>query len=103
MTFKSDGKSSSEKENVSEKFTQRPTNEDTYYEEHDVTDTHDYKKNLIGPRVYFALGIVLAFGIFFAITTNRAEDIINYERDKTLAELQRRKLEGVPKSPFDDA
>lgn len=102
ITFKTDGKSSSStsSEPLSEKFTQRPKNEDTYYEEHDIKDTSDFKRNIIGPRVYFGLGVLLVFVAFFAsLTSESAGDIfLEQEREKTFTEQRKRK-----ESPFDEA
>jgi DnaJ-class molecular chaperone len=97
ITYKSDGKSSSEP--ISEKFTQRPKDEDTFYEETDIKDTHAYKKNQIDARTYFMLGVVLVFTLLLLVLDNKKDEIVNYERDQTLAEQQRQKQ----KSPFDEA
>lgn len=103
VTFKSDGKSNTTtSEPISEKFTQRPDNEDTYYEEHDVTDTHEYKKNQLGPRFYFVFGMLIVFLAFLFTTSSKTESFIEYERDRTLAE-QRQREENRKKGPFDEA
>ena len=111
MTFKSDGKSSASssftgtssepnsKDPISEKFTQRPKNEDTYYEEHDVKDTHDYKKEQLGSRFYFAVGLFMVFVGFLIFMDNSEEKFIDQERDETLAKLERESKT----DPFDEA
>lgn len=103
VTFKSDGKSStSTSEPISEKFTQRPDTQDTVYEEHDVKDTHEYKKNYLGPRFYFIFGMLIVFVAFMLTTMNSRESIVNHERDKTLASLRERE-QRRDKGPFDEA
>lgn len=107
ITFKSDGKSetNTSSEPLSEKFTQRPKDEDFYYEEHDITETRDYKKGQLGPRFYFMVGILLVFLFFTFGAASNTDSLIDYERDKTLAE-QRELEEQARKSkktPFDEA
>lgn len=104
VTFKSDGKSSMpEEEPISEKFTQRPKNEDTYYEEHDIKDTHDFKKNQLSWRVYFGFGVFLVFVLVNAmLSSNDGQSrMLEYERDLAL-ERQRQKREGIERSAFGD-
>lgn len=104
MTYKSDGKSktsSSSSEPISEKFTQRPTDEDTVYEEHDIKDTHDYKKNQLGPREYFVFGFIIVFLLFLASLASNTKTYVEYERDRTLAKQSREAKR--EKSPFDEA
>lgn len=104
VTFKSDGKSSNtSSEPISEKFTQRPQSEDTFYEEHDVKDTHDYKKNQLGPRFYFTIGMMIVFIAFLFSMEGRKESYIEYERDKTLDQQRQREANRDKKSPFDEA
>lgn len=105
MTFKSDGKSSSSSsETISEKFTQRPKDEDTHYEEHDQTETLDYKKNQLDYRVYFAFGVLGIFIISYVFTSTKTQDMLDYERDRTLAEQQQQlRRQNQEKSPFDEA
>lgn len=103
VTFKSDGKSNTTtSEPISEKFTQRPDNEDTYYEEHDVKDTHEYKKNKLGPRFYFVVGMMIVFIAFLFAMDKKSESFLDYERDRTLAQ-QRQREENRKKGPFDEA
>jgi hypothetical protein len=101
ITFKSDGKSSTS-EPISEKFTQRPTNEDTFYEEHDKTGSQEYQKNRVEPRAYFWLGFLGIFVLAVMLMNSKTEDILEYERDKTLAEQQLRQ-QNKERSPFDEA
>lgn len=106
ITFKSDGKSDSSdssSENISEKLTQRPKDEDTSYEEHDIKDTHEYKANVLGPRFFFALGIMISFALILYSLPNKIDENVNYERDRVLAERQRAQQENRQKSPFDEA
>jgi hypothetical protein len=105
VTFKSDGKSStSTEEPISEKFTQRPKNEDTYYEEHDIKDTHDFKKEQMSWRVYFGFGILLVFILISSMVSSNENmsNVLDYERDIVL-ERQRKKREGIEQSAFGDA
>jgi hypothetical protein len=102
ITFKSDGKSTaSSEEPVSEKLTQRPKNEDTYYEEHDIKDTRDFKKERMSAKIYFAFGILLAFIGFTLLmgTDSATETYINKKRDETLA----RQREDKERNSFDEA
>jgi DnaJ family protein A protein 3 len=101
ITFKSDGKSSTS-EPISEKFTQRPTNEDTFYEEHDKTGSQEYQKSRVDARAYFWLGFLGIFILAVMLTSSKTEDILEYERDKTLAEQQLRQ-QNKQRSPFDEA
>jgi hypothetical protein len=101
ITFKSDGESSTS-EPISEKFTQRPTNEDTFYEEHDKTGSQEYQKNRVEPRAYFWLGFLGIFVLAVMLMNSKTEDILEYERDKTLAEQQLRQ-QNKQRSPFDEA
>lgn len=98
VTFKSDGKST-ESESSQEKFTQRPKGEDHYYEEHDIKDTIDYKKNQIDFRTYFGFGFLIVFVLGVYLLNEKKEDFINIERDKTLARQQEKR----DKTPFDEA
>lgn len=101
VTFKSDGKStssSSSSEPISEKFTQRPQNEDTYYEEHDIKETKYYKQRDISPRIWFAFGFMLIF-LITSYLMSSPEDYAIRERDKTLAKLKKQEHE----KQFDDA
>jgi hypothetical protein len=109
VTFKSDGKSTSSStssskssEPISEKFTQRPKDEDNLYEEHDVTDTNDFRKNQLGYRVYFVFGVLGAFMLFYLLSSSKTSDLLEYERNRTLAEQQLRQ-QNQQRSPFDEA
>ena len=105
VTFKSDGKSSSSaksSEPISEKLTQRPTNEDTFYEEHDTKDTNDHRKNQLDYRTYFIFGFFGVFVISWMLMTKKAPEILEYERDRTIAEQQLRQ-QNQEKNPFDEA
>lgn len=99
ITFKSDGKSDPP---ISDKFTQRPNDEDAYYEAHDVRDTLDYKKNVLGSRFYFAFGMLIVFVLFLLSLSDNSENFIDYERDRTLEE-QRQSAAKRDKGPFDEA
>lgn len=103
ITYKSDGKSSTESssENVSEKFTQRPQ-EDFSYEEHDQRGTFEYEKNRITPRHYFIFGFFAIFLLFyFALNPSLEEAQRARSREEALRyqEEQRRR----ERSPYDDA
>lgn len=91
VTFKSDGKSSSSSEPVSDKFTQRPTDEDSYYEEHDIKETKYYKQREITPGMYFLVGFVMIFFLTAFLFESKKGDYINYERDLALARQKQQK------------
>lgn len=78
--------------------------EDTIYEEHDIKDTHDYQKERLSFRAYFALGVVLTFigMMMFMSTQSSQEQFLDVERDIVLARQRERKAE-KGESPFDDA
>lgn len=90
-----------EKEDLSAKFTQG-TKEFDNFQEHDVKDTRDYKKERLDGRFYFGIGLFLVFAGFFYYLVNGEEAYIERERDKTL-EAQRVQREKRGKSPFDEA
>lgn len=86
ITNKTDGKSADG--NLSDKFTQRSTDRDSY-SDHDPTDTVEFQKNQLGgSRFYFYVGaffIILA--IYYAVQVPQMD--LEYEREvvyKRLAE-----------------
>lgn len=97
VTFKSDGESS---ENISEKQTQRPKDEDTYYEEHDTSDTDQAKRKDVGPQAYYMLGIVMFIFIVLLIFAEKSDEILQEERERNIAEFQKREKKRVE---FDEA
>lgn len=104
VTFKTDGKSSdnttSSDEKVAKKFTQGSF-EDDNYKETDSTGTHDYRKELLGSRYYFTLGVLLIFVGWMYYSYNDLGGTLDKEREKALFENERIKREG--KSPFSNA
>lgn len=101
MTFKSDGKSTTSKEEIlNEKFTQRPSDDD-YSEEEARQSAEVSEKQRKGFLTYFLLG----FGaiLFFALmmNDNKWENNLNDQfRDETLAKQKLKKKES---SPFSEA
>lgn len=114
VTFKTDGKStsdntssssskstkSSDEENISKKFTQGSF-EDDNYKETDSTSTHAYRKELLDSRYYYSLGVCIVFIAFIIYSYNNMGSYLDDERNKVLFENERIKREG--KSPFSDA
>jgi hypothetical protein len=97
VTFKADGKSSSEQDPISEKFTQRAKNEDFSYEKHDTTQTREYRDNIEGNKFLFWFGFFLftAFLLFFS-NKNADQEFNDTLREQTLAKqrAQKEKNEG---------
>lgn len=94
ITNKTDGKSSDGK--MSDKFTQRSKDGDSY-SEHDPTDTVEYQKEQVGSSLFFfALGFVLiTMGIVYVFQRPKMD--LDYERElayKRLAERdEKRRIE----------
>lgn len=107
--MKSDGKSSTDSENVSEKFTQRATNDDFYYEESDITGTQDYAER-IKKSTFFGFGFFFVLLAFFLLQgESMTREHLNSERDRILQEYgdyehsMQEKQKRKEKSPFDEA
>lgn len=99
MTFKSDGKSPNEGEEIfSEKFTQGAGKDDAY-EPHDITDTQEFRSKKTQYNFYIALGVGLVFILFCFLNDFDNTEDLNQFRDQTLAKQERVKQEG----PFQDA
>lgn len=77
MTTKSDGKSSN--------HTQRPPENDI----EEDTNVED-ERNRMGPRFYFAVGLLMVVVLFFASIQNITESLLEKERDKTMAEHEKK-------------
>lgn len=90
ITNKTDGKSS--EGNISDKFTQRSKENDSY-SEHDPTETFEYQKEQSqrsGP--YFLLGALgIIFGIIYLLSSRKMD--LNEEREKVYKRLQEREEE----------
>lgn len=91
-------------EPISDKYTQGAKEDDfKNYQSHDPTESNDYKKEQLGSRFYFVLGIVLVFGWYVYYTYSQIPYQLELERDAAL-ERQRRAATNTPqRSPFDDA
>lgn len=101
VTFKADGKSTDEQDPISEKFTQRAKNEDFSYEEHDKTQTRDYRANIAGNRFLFWIAFFLFLSFLLAFANKDASDEFNDTlREQTLA---RQRAEKDKSEGFRDA
>lgn len=78
ITNKTDGKSADG--NMSDKFTQRSNDNDSY-SEHDPTETIEYRKEQVGgAKFYFVLGVVgIVLGIMYLFSSHKMD--LDYERD----------------------
>ncbi|XP_058053494.1 protein tumorous imaginal discs, mitochondrial isoform X1 [Anopheles bellator] len=122
VTFKTDGKSSTSdsgsfsssstsasssssswsSSNVSEKYTQGARDE-SYgdYTTHDKTETTSYRKEQLGSRFYFSLGVLIVLGWFSYYMYH--QNLAQFERDQEEARERQRQdqLYEKLKSPFD--
>jgi hypothetical protein len=102
ITYKSDGKSTSNSEDISDK-TQRARNEDFYYEEKDETDTKQYKTTKEVNRKFYLIGFIMIFVIYaLSQAENTTKSYLEMERDIALKEQERLRQERQ-KTPFDEA
>lgn len=90
ITNKTDGKSADDK--MSDKFTQRSKENDSY-SEHDPTETVEYQKEqLAGPQLFFLAGaFIIVLTILYVFRT--AEMDLNYERELVYKRLAEREEE----------
>jgi DnaJ-class molecular chaperone len=100
VTFKSDGKSDASEEPLSDKFTQRPQNEDFSYEKHDIKDTDEYKASQFGFNFFFGVGLGLICFLTILVINRSTPEYVDAYRDFTLEQQKRRKSE---ESEFQDA
>lgn len=91
ITNKTDGKSTDG--NMSDKFTQRSKDRDSY-SEHDPTDTVEFQKEQLGgSRFYFFTGIVIVvMGIYYLMQSRPHMDL-DYEREVVYQRLAEREEE----------
>lgn len=97
VTVKSDGKPNLEKDipksdTIDSKFTQgvKETEADNAsYQEHDKTDTHEYRKEQLDGKVWYALGFVLLFGLGAYLANYSQGKQMEIERDRVLEERRR--------------
>lgn len=91
ITTKTDGKSTDG--NMSDKFTQRSKDRDSY-SEHDPTETVEFQKEQIGdPRFFFFTGIfIVVLGIYFLMQSRSALDL-DYERELVYQRMAEREEE----------
>ncbi|KXJ68621.1 hypothetical protein RP20_CCG002446 [Aedes albopictus] len=104
---RSKASASQEKESISDRFTQRPKEDDFKdYQSHDKTGSRDHKKDQLGgSRFYFGLGVALVFVWYVYYSYQQIPHQLELERDAAL-ERQRRTVQTQPqpqKSPFDEA
>lgn len=124
VSIKTDGKSatsgssstrSTSDESISAKFTQG-AREDDNYSKTDETDTHEYRKERLGPNFYFFFGFFLiSMGFFGYMIMPNYDDDFDYERQKVIQarEAEERELfeesvrearkSAVQLGPFSDA
>lgn len=71
---------------TSDNYTQGPKDdENSKYEEHDKTDTAEYRKEQLGYQSYFCIGVFFALvGGLLYFTSYGRESYLSYERDLTL-------------------
>lgn len=89
ITQKTDGKSADDGSTMSDKFTQRSKDRDSY-SEHDPTDTVEYQKEQLGgSRLYFFIGVFfVALGIVYACSKPTMD--LDYERELVYQKLEER-------------
>ncbi len=89
ITNKTDGKSADG--NMSDKFTQRPKEKDSY-SEHDPTGTVEFQRDQLGTSFYFVLGfVVITFGLYFLMQRQTMD--LDYERESVYKRLAEREEE----------
>lgn len=97
VTLKKDGKPNIEKdnpksENLDSKFTQgtKETEADNAsYQEHDKTQTHEYRKNQLDGKVWSSLGFFILLGLGFYLANYSQTKQMEIERDRVLEERRR--------------
>lgn len=90
ITNKTDGKSTDG--NISDKFTQRSNDNDSY-SEHDPTDTIEYQKEQLGgSKFYFSIGLFLVtVGILYVVSNQHMD--LDRERELVYQRLAEREEE----------
>lgn len=110
VTFKTDGKSpndtstsrstSKTQEPLSAKFTQGSKDDNFDFAQHDISDTKDYRKEILGGRSYFSFGVALIFIAFLYYTlSDGGKGEIEMETEIARIKQKERKKNG----PFDEA
>lgn len=120
VTMKSDGKPNFEKdpsnndsyktEKLDKKFTQgsKETEADNEkYQEHDKSDTHEYRKEQLDGKVWSAFGFLILIALGYFLTNYSSQKRFEEERDRALEEQRRIREEEFDlrnaNSPFKNA
>lgn len=82
-TSTTDNQTGQSDEPISQKFTQKAENDDSYSPT-DITDTHEYRKEKIDSSFHYYFGFAVVFlGLLISFQLN-TQALVEYERDITL-------------------